>query len=236
MSKIYFENFDSGAGGWLGWNENGPLALEVRDSCIISKGPWWIDCNHCMPGAGFLHIIFALHTSHSKVNPEPLIKVAGRNRFVDGNFPTNFANAKITVKLKGEVEMKNSSLLLLVQGHNGKFWVNQVLSSQPLKVTKDFSQQSIICIPEQRYWTNLGSREDRKDFYGTGPIEELLADVNGDIIFVLFPLDVIPLEPGINPYRLWAERDYRVDRTKLPDGYIMLDEITIEFTQDTEQS
>lgn len=226
---VYIETFDNGPGGWIGWDKNGAIPLEIKDSCVISKGPWWIDCNHCCPGAGFLHILFALHTSHSKINPEPLIKVGGPNRFVDGKFPTDFTNAKITVKIKGEVELKGSNLYLLVQGHTGKIWVNQIFSGYPLKVTKDWSVQSFTLIPDQKLWTNLGSRYDRMDFYGKCPIEQLLKNVNGDIIFVLFPLDVVPVDRSVDPYKGWAERDYEVEREQLPDGYVMMDEIKIEF-------
>ncbi|MGB9642384.1 MAG: hypothetical protein ACP5JO_08900 [Candidatus Ratteibacteria bacterium] len=229
MGRNYVETFDSDPGGWLGWDKNGAVSLEVKNSCIISRSPWWIDCNHCSPGAGFLHILFALHTNHSRIDPEPLIKVAGRNRFVDGNFPTDFTNAKITITLKGECALKGSQLLLLVQGYNGKIWINQVLSSQPIRVTEDWSTQSIVCVPDQKQWTNLGSRKDRMNFYGTGPIEELLKDINGDIILVLFPLNVVPLDPAVNPYEGWAEKDYQVDRTKLPSGYVTMDEVQIEF-------
>ena len=228
-NPVYIETFDNGPGGWLGWDNNGARRLEIQDSCIISKSPWWIDCNHCYPGAGFLHIIFALHTSHEKVNPEPLIKVAGENRFIKGKFPVDFTNARITVKLKGEVHLKGAKLYLLVQGYTGKIWVNQIFTAYPIKITDAWSQQSFILIPEQKLWTQLGSRYDRKDFYGECPIEQLLANVNGDIIFVLFPLDVVPFEPNVDPYKSWAEKDYAVDRKRLPDGYVMLDEIKIEF-------
>lgn len=230
-NSVYIETFDNGPGGWLGWDKNGAKALEIRKSCAISRSPWWIDCNHCYPGAGFLHILFALHTSHKHINPEPLLMVAGRNKFVDGEFPTDFTNAKMTVKIKGALELKGSNLFLLVQGKMKNIWVNQIFTGYPIKVTNEWSQQSFTLIPDQKLWTQLGSRYDRKNFYGEGPIEQLLTDVNGDIIFVLFPLDVVPLDKNVDPYKGWAERDYPVDRTKLPIGYVMIDEVKIEFNQ-----
>lgn len=235
---IYIETFDDGTNGWLGWDEKGAKTLEVKDSCIISRSPWWIDCNHCFPGAGFLHILFALHTNHKKIDPEPLIKVAGRNRFVDNGFPTDFTNAKITVKIKGEVDLKGSNFFLLVQGKIKNLWVNQIFSGYPVKITRDWSVQSFTLIPDKKLWTQLGSRYDRKDFYGEGPIEQLLADVNGDIIFVLFPLDVVPLDKNVDPYKGWAEKDYSIESERLPCGYVMMDEIKIEFKRrcyDTEK-
>lgn len=184
--RVYIETFDNGPRGWLGWGKNGGFPIEIKDSCAISRSPWWIDCNHCYPGGGFLHILFALHTRHTKISAEPLIKIAGRNPFVDQEFPTDFRNAKITVKVKGKVELKGSNLLLLVQGKVGKLWVNQVFSDYPIKITNDWSLQSFTLIPDQKLWTQLGSRYDRKDFYGSCPIQQLLKDVNGDIIFLKF--------------------------------------------------
>lgn len=158
-----------------------------------------------------------------------MIRIAGKNPFVDGQVPTNFRNAKITVKLKGKIDLKSSNLYLLVQGYRGKIWVNQIFSGYPIKITNGWSRQSFTLIPDQKLWIQIGSRYDRKDFYGTCPIEQLLKNVNGDIIFVLFPLDVVPLDKGVDPYKGWAEKDYDIDRNRLPKGYLMLDEVKIEF-------
>jgi len=227
--KVYIETFDDGTNGWLGWDKDGARPLKIENSCVISKSPWWIDCNHCYPGAGFLHILFTLHTSHEKINPEPLIKAAGRNKFVDEKFPTDFTDAEITMKIKGKVNLKGSNLFLLVQGYTGKIWVNQIFTGYPIKITNNWSQQSFTLIPDQKLWKQLGSRYDRKDFYGECPIEQLLKNVNGDIIFVLFPLNVVPLDKDVDPYKSWAEKDYVVDRELLPEGYVMLDEIEIKL-------
>ncbi|MFP6765282.1 MAG: hypothetical protein VB858_16760, partial [Planctomycetaceae bacterium] len=57
-----------------------------------------------------------------------------------------------------------------------------------------------------------------------------LKDVNADILFVLYPLDVAPMEPlHENPHALRPERDYPVWRSRLPEGYVMLDEVRIDF-------
>ena len=40
-------------------------------------------------------------------------EVQGENRFVRGGYPTNFTNAQISVRLKGELEAKGAQLLLL---------------------------------------------------------------------------------------------------------------------------
>jgi hypothetical protein len=227
--QTYIETFDHGPRGWIGWGREGGFAVEVKDGLAISRGPWWIDCNHCYPGAGFLHLLFALHMRHTEKTKAPLEKIAGKNPFVDGEYPTDFRNARITVKVKGQADLKGSQMLLLAQAKVGQFWVNQVLATQPIRIAPEWSTQTIQLVPDQAQWINLGSRHDRVDFYGKGPIADLLADLNGDIIFVLFPLDVAPLEPGVDPYKGWADQAYTADRSRLPTGYVMLDEVKIEF-------
>ena len=50
------------------------------------------------------------------------------------------------------------------------------------------------------------------------------------ILFVLSPLDVAPMGPlAGNPHLLRPERDYPVWRSRLPEGYVLLDEVRIEF-------
>jgi len=50
--NTYIETFDDGPGGWFGWTSNsgGPKPLEISDSAVISRSPWWIDYNHAPPG------------------------------------------------------------------------------------------------------------------------------------------------------------------------------------------
>jgi len=58
-----------------------------------------------------------------------------------------------------------------------------------------------------------------------------LRDVNCNIILILFPLDIVPAQPiDADPHFLRAGKDYPVDRSRLPEGYVMLDEVRIEFT------
>ena len=68
------------------------------------------------------------------------------------------------------------------------------------------------------------------DYYGTIPLETVLRDVNTDILFVLHPLDVAPMGPlAGDPHRLRPERDYPVWRSRLPEGYVQLDEVRIKL-------
>ena len=191
--KCYIETFDQGAGGWYGWSADGAAALEIRDGAAISRSPWWVDYNHAPPGAGYLHILFALDM-HEKGASHG---VEGENRFVRGKHPTDFTDARLTFRIRGDLEQKGSQLVLLVQSditEPVQTRVNSVLSSQPIEVTEDWSEQTITCVPDDGQWTCLGSRHSRMELYGWGPIAPVLEDLTCDIILVLFPLTVEPVE------------------------------------------
>jgi hypothetical protein len=240
--RTYIETFDGGPSGWLSWlGPLKPVRPEVRDSAIISRGPWGVDANHAPPGAGYLHLLFILHTFYppgfSGIYKD-VADTCGTNRFVEGGFSRDLRNAKVRVRLKGKVILRGARLVLLAQGNIARDkkgnpdWikpntVNQVLAAQPFEVTPEWSEQTITLVPDQKQWVRLGSRHDAG--YGDGPIEALLRDVNVDLIFVLFPLDVRPLKPiAGDPHVLRAGIDYEVDRAHLPEGCVMLDEIRIE--------
>lgn len=75
----------------------------------------------------------------------------------------------------------------------------------------------------------MGSCHDRADSYGHIDLATALSDVVG-IILVLFPVNVVPmglLEGDMHTLR--PELDYPVWRSKLPDGYIMLDKVKIQY-------
>lgn len=228
----YIETFDDGPGGWYGWISNaaGMKALEIRDSCAVSRSPWWIDYNHAPPGAGYLHLLYMLNTTGK--TGEHQREVHGVNRFVKGGYPTDFRNARMTVRLRGELEAKGAELLLLCQGVQGGICSGWLLTGQPLKVTPDWSEQTIVAAPHPAQWKCLGSRHDRTDYYGTLPLPVILSDVNADILLVLHPLDVAPMGPlDGDPHRLRPEKDYPVWRSRLPEGYVCLDEVRIEFCE-----
>lgn len=77
----------------------------------------------------------------------------------------------------------------------------------------------------------LGARHDLTDVYGYGDIAEVLRDVNVDIIFVLFPLNIVPIEKVENIHRQWAAKDYKVDMEFLPKGLVMFDTVQIEYAK-----
>ena len=225
----YVETFDQGPGGWFGWasNAKGPLPLEIRDSCAISQSPWWIDYNHAPPGAGYLHLLYMLFTQGAP--GEYQREVAGPNRYLSAGFGTDFTNARVTLRLKGELIARGSQLHLLCQGVHQGVCSGWLLTGQAFEVTSDWSEQTVVCVPDEQQWTCLGSRHDRKDSYGYVPLVTVLGDTNTDILFVLHPLDVAPMGPiEGEPHLLRPERDYPVWRGRLPEGYVMLDEVRIE--------
>jgi hypothetical protein len=114
-----------------------------------------------------------------------------------------------------------------VQGGICSGWL---LTGQPFRVTPGWSEQTVVAVSEPAQWTCLGSRHDRTDYYWEIPLPKVLSDVNTDILLVLHPLDVAPMGPlDGDPHRLRPERDYPVWRSRLPEEYVLLDEVCIEF-------
>lgn len=228
--QVYHETFDDGPGGWFGYlgNALGPKPLEITDSCAVSRSPWWIDYNHAPPGAGYMHLLYMLMTSGAP--GEHLREAAGENRFVSGGFGTRFTDARVTLRIRGELIDGGTKLYLLCQGVQRGICTGWLLTGQPFSVGREWSEQTIHCRPDESEWTCLGSRHDRTDYYGRAPIDQVLEDVNTDILFVLFPLQIEPMGPAsVDKHHLRPERDYPVWRSRLPEGYVMLDDVRIEF-------
>ena len=228
----YVETFDDGPGGWYGWISNaaGPKPLEIRDSCAISRSPWWIDYNHAPPGAGYLHLLYMLNTAGKA--GEHHREVAGENRFVQGGCPTDFTHAAHDPAPRAASWRPGarSSCCCARRCRQQGICSGWLLTGQPFRVTPDWSEQTVTLVPDPAQWKCLGSRHDRTDFYGEIPLATVLRDVNTDILLVLHPLDVAPMGPlDGDPHRLRPERDYPVWRSRLPEGYVWLDEVQIEF-------
>ena len=232
-NKTYTENFENGPGGWFSWagpNTNVPLVIE--NGAAVSRSPWAIDGNHAPPGAGYLHLLFILHTAEQPNMSPHVRQISSPNRFVEGGFPIDFTNASITVRLKGEVESRGAKLVLLAQAKVGDRTINYVLTGQPLEVTPHWSEQTLTLAPDLRDWTCLGSRDDRIGFYGWGDIADVLRNLDVDIIFVFFMPDVVPSPPiDGDHHRMRPQIDYPIDESKLPQGVVMLDEVRIEFSE-----
>ena len=230
--ETYLETFDHGPGGWYADRR---YALHVWDGVAYTYSPWWVDANHAAPGAGYLHLLLWMHTDKRTYegNQEALkiLPYIG-NRFIDESYSRDLRNAKITVRIRGEVDLKGAQVLLLAQAKTAKTTANLVLSGRPLKITKDWSEQSLLLKPDPKQWTCLGARHDMQAEYGCDDVATVLQDVNVDLIFVLFPLKVVPAwtnVSGADVDRLRAVKDYPVLQDELPKGVIMFDSIKIEY-------
>jgi hypothetical protein len=231
VSQAYLEDFDNGPAGWWAWsgNSSGLKALELGKSSVISRSPWWIDYNHAPPGAGYLHMVFCLCTK----GPfgETMTEVAGPNGFVQGGFPRNLTNARLTFRLKGELKTRGANLVLLVQSTMDSLTSGWALIGQPLTVGREWSEQTITAVPEPDQWVCIGSRHDRRDYYGYIELKKVLSDVNCNIMLILFPLTVAPMGPlAGDKHILRPGKDYPVWRSKLPEGYVVLDSVRIAFS------
>ena len=131
MASVYAEDFDDGPGGWMRVVDNySPIAaLPIRDGAVRCQGPWWVDYNHAPPGGGYLQLLMCLVTRGA---PGELTReVAGENRFIAGNYPTDFTNAKITIEAaRRSSKRRGRSLSVLLQGSVDGICSGWVLTGQ----------------------------------------------------------------------------------------------------------
>lgn len=231
-NRRYLETFDDSSGGWIGSNGNsvGHTAVLCKDGFLRTHSPWWVDYNHAPPGAGYLHILFGLHTK----GPfgEHLMEVAGPNRFVGEKQPRDFRDASMTLRLRGDIHLRGSRLYLLVQSKIGDVVASWLLLDQPIGINGEWSEQSIFLANDESKWLWLGARHNRADYYAYQPLDRVLADVNNNILLVLFPLEIAPMgEIAGDPHVLRAGRDYPLWTSRLPEGYVDLDTVEIAFAQ-----
>jgi hypothetical protein len=231
MNK-YTEEFDQGPGGWIKVVDNWhvPASLPVHDSALWCYGPWWVDYNHAPPGGGYLQLLACLNTRGP--TGEVAREIGGINRFAADNFPTNFTNAKISVRIRGELEPAGSCAYLLVQGMQDGLCSGWVLTGQPISVKKEYSETTLIAVPDERKWTCLGSRHDRRESYGAKPLARILSNVDVNIYFVFFGLNPRPVGPiHGDPHLLRAGHDYPIWPSSIVQGYVAIDRIQIDFPE-----
>jgi len=228
--ETYFESFDDKYGG--GWVRGRRWPMTIWDGVAYSYSPWWLDANHAPPGAGYLHLVLWTLTS-SRIEKEPVIFPGyPGSKFIARNQSTDLTNAKLTVRLRGEVDMQGSQMLVLVQAENkNNVRANYVLTGHPFKITPEWSEQTVTLSPDPNQWLCLGSRYDLTKTYDCYDVAEVLADVNVDIIFVLFPIQMVPVEDIVEPHKLFAGRDFHVAQEFLPKGIVMFDWVRIEYPQ-----
>ena len=244
MPRIYTETFDDGPGGWIA-DLRSPLP--VWDGVAHCYSPWSVAANHAPPGAGYLHLLMYLIT-HADALGSVDAELRRNNRFVADGYSTNLTDAKITIRLRGTMDLAGplcnnhkpvprpdldgAQLLLLAQAHvegPRKTTANFILTRQPFEITPDWSEQTVQLAPDPQQWTCLGARHDLSDLYGYGEIATVLRDVNIDIIFILFPLTIVATEAVDVFDRQWAARVFRVDMQYLPKGLVMFDTVQIEY-------
>lgn len=226
----YVETFAASPGGWTCSNGN----IQGQAPALWSKGllrthsPWWVDYNHAPPGAGYLHILFSLCTKGPFT--EHMMETAGPNGFVRRGCPRDFRNARMTVRMKGEIEQRGSRLHLLVQSRIDDLVASWLLQTAPIEITRDWSEQTITLPEDEAAWLLLGARHNRGDYYGHHPLRDVLRDVNNNILFVLFPLEIVPMLPmQDDPHLLRAGKDYPLWMSRLPEGYVDLGGVEIRF-------
>jgi len=226
----FVENFDQGPGGWY---RDRHYALPVFDGAAYSYSPWWTDANHAPPGAGYLHLIMWMYTDKRRYqgDDEYLRKLPYRGtKFAEEGFSRDLRNARLGVRIRGDIELKGSQLVLHVQAQTSKTTANFALTGQPFKVTRDWTEQTVTLTTDASQWTCLGARHDMTGEYGCDDIATVLADVNLDIIFLLFPVKAVPAAgPVADPHKLRAGKDYAVDQWALPSGIIMFDWVRIDY-------
>ena len=138
---MYFEDFLNGPGGWSSWGYvedeqkvthsgnpgTGPVAVPIVGGALHCSSPWWVDYNHAPPGqptfpgvrveGSYLHLLAALQCKDGpggSSRPDWL-EVGGRNNFVAGDFPTDWTNAKVTLRLRGQLDLRGAQFGLLAQ-------------------------------------------------------------------------------------------------------------------------
>jgi hypothetical protein len=228
----YVEDFEDGPGGWMRVVDNfSPVAaLPIGDGAVRCQGPWWVDYNHAPPGGGYLQLLMCLVTRGAP--GESTREAAGDNRFVKAGCPTDFTNAKITLRSRGEIEAAGTRLSVLLQGSVDGICSGWVLTGQTFDITPDWSEQTVTCVPDLTQWTSLGSRHDRTDTYGEKPLATVLGNVNVNMHIIMFPVRPRPMgRIASDPHLLRAGRDYPIWPSSIARGYVEVDRIGIEFAR-----
>ena len=79
----------------------------------------------------------------------------------------------------------------------------------------------------------MGGRHDRTDCYGYVDLATIMTDVNIAIMFILLPLTVRPMrEIEGDTHVLRPGKDYPVWQSSLPEGYVELDRLQIDFAKE----
>jgi len=234
---VYQEDFHRNSGGWMA-DKFRPLVVNEGIAYCWgdpAKGPvyapWSIDFWHAPPGGGYLFMLLWIHTH--RVPRAGYYPGYPGNRYVAEGYPTDFTNAEVTVRLRGQIELRGAQLHFWVQAQRGDVTPNYLMR-EPVPVTRDWSQYTLRLVPDDAAWRCMGGRHDRPDYAGgcRCNIADVLRDVNADILFVLFPLKIVPIKPMSEEemHHRRAGWEYEVDPKVLPKGVIEFDWVKIAFT------
>ena len=216
------------AGGAGGTTPARRRPLEHRGSTVATRSPWWIDYNHAPPGAGYLHMLMGLNTTGPQ--GEAVREASGPEPLHRGRVRHGPPERGVHAGAPGRAADRGAGMVLLVQGAVDGITSGWALTGQPFHVRPGLTRQTVRLVPDEGQWTALGSRQGREDMYGVKPLERVLAEVNTNILLIMFPLTVEPMGPlDGDPNRLRPERDYPVWRRALPEGYIVVDEVELAF-------
>ena len=102
-----------------------------------------LDSNHAPPGPGYVQILFILLTTYDKRTSDLYYPYSGANRFVKGNYPTDFTNAKLILRLRGEFREGGAKLVLFVHSRFDDYRLAHLLTGQPFEVARQWSEQSV---------------------------------------------------------------------------------------------
>lgn len=228
----YLHKFSDGHGGWF---SDRHYAVRIWDGIAHCYSPWFLDANHAPPGAGYLNIVLWMYTDERWYRPDgpaaPLLPYLASS-FVEQGKSRDLRDAKLTVRLRGEVDLKGAELVLIAQSRTEKKppFRNMILTGQPIRVTEDWTEQTIVLANDPGQWTPIGSRRDLTHVYGNDDVSTLLADVNCNLLFCLFPVKVVPACKEVtDPHAAVAGVDYPVDTRFLAKGLIQFESIRIEY-------
>jgi len=76
-------------------------------------------------------------------------EVAGLNLFVRAGYPTDFRNARLTLRLSGELIVHGTALYRLCQAVRNGICSGWLLTGQPFRVTPDWFEQTVSVVPDE---------------------------------------------------------------------------------------
>ena len=168
-----------------------------------------------------MHMLFVYYLTAGPIRESDSEAGGGRqafhtNQLVKQGFPSDFTDAVLTFRLRGELEMNSchsAALYFQIWGTADGVSSGWTLTGQPITVSDEWTDVKVRCVPDEAQWTPMGGRHDRSApplpypaTYGIKPLASVLAGPLQDIMLVLYPLDgVAPmgaLPPNADPHEL----------------------------------